>query len=98
MGFRARDPERLGALLAAYVVETRTEPGCRNVDLCASVTGPDRYLVIEKWASPDAQRAHFDSPVMVRMAEGCRGLLAEPPTSTSSRASAPMTSRDLASP
>ena len=45
----------------------------------ASATHPDRYLVIQKWESPEAQRAHFDSALMVGFAEDCRGLLAGPP-------------------
>ena len=57
------------AVLAKYVVLTRMQPGCRNIDLCASVTQPGRYLVIQKWESSDAQRAHFDSEVMVEMAQ-----------------------------
>lgn len=71
--------EALRRLLAKYVVLARDEPGCRNIDLVASATRPDRYLVIEKWESADHQRAHFDSPVMVELAESCHGLLAHPP-------------------
>jgi quinol monooxygenase YgiN len=79
MRFDAADPERLLAILAKYVVLTRMHDGCRNVDLCASVTTPRRFLVIEKWATATAQRAHFDSPDMVEMAEACRGVLTGPP-------------------
>ena len=79
MVLHASDPERLLAVLAKYVVVSRGAPGCRNIDLCASATRDDRYLVIEKWASPEAQRAHFDSAEMVEMAESCRGLLSAPP-------------------
>ena len=79
MTFQAGDPERLVPILAKYVVVSRGAPGCRNIDLCASATRDGRYLVIEKWESPEAQRAHFDSPEMVDMAESCRGLLATPP-------------------
>jgi len=79
MVFQASDADRLLAVLAKYVVVSRGAPGCRNIDLCASATQDDRYLVIEKWESPEAQRAHFDSPEMVEMAEGCRGLLSAPP-------------------
>ena len=71
--------ERLLGVLARYVVVSRGQPGCRNIDLCASVTRPGRYVVVQKWEGPDAQRAHFDSPEMVEMAEACRGLLANPP-------------------
>ena len=70
---------RLLGVLAKYVVVSRQQPGCRNIDLCQSVTTPGRYVVIEKWASPEAQRAHFDSPEMVDMTRSCQGLVARKP-------------------
>jgi quinol monooxygenase YgiN len=79
MRFDAADPAALLAVLSKYVVLTRMEPGCRNIDLCSSVTHPGRYLVIQKWESADAQRAHFDSAGMVEMATACVGLLTGPP-------------------
>jgi quinol monooxygenase YgiN len=79
MRFDASDPATMGAVLAKYVVLTRMQPGCRNVDLCASVTHPGRYLIVQKWDSPEAQRAHFDDAVMVEMARACSGLLTAPP-------------------
>ena len=79
MAFHASDADRLVAVLAKYVVVSRGAPGCRNIDLCASATREGRYLVIEKWESPEAQRAHFDSAEMVEMAESCKGLLSAPP-------------------
>ena len=77
--YGATGPERLAAVLSRYVVLSRSQPGCRNIDLCASMTRPGRYVVIQKWATPEAQRAHFDSPEMVEMAQACVGLLAGPP-------------------
>lgn len=77
--FDAADAGALLAVLSKYVVLTRMEPGCRNIDLCSSVTHPGRYLLIQKWESIDAQRAHFDSAVMVEMATACTGLLAAAP-------------------
>jgi quinol monooxygenase YgiN len=79
MRFDAADPAALLGVLSKYVVLTRMEPGCRNVDLCQSVLAPGRFLVVEKWDSPDHQRAHFDSAVMVEMATACTGLLTAPP-------------------
>ena len=61
MVFDASDGDRLAALLSRYVVTTRNVAGCRNIDLCASVGTPDRFVVIEKWDSPVAHLAHFDS-------------------------------------
>jgi len=77
--FDAAQPERLVPVLAKYVVLSRMHPGCRNVDLCASVSTPGRFLIVEKWDSPATQRAHFDSADMVEMAQACRGLLTAPP-------------------
>ena len=64
----------LGAL-SRYVVLTRREPTCRNVDLVASVTRPGRFLVIEKWESPGAVQAHLDSTLMAEMARAAVPML-----------------------
>jgi quinol monooxygenase YgiN len=80
MTFDAADPAALIAVLSRYVVVSRGHPGCRNIDLCGSVTSPNRFLIVQKWDSPAAQQAHFDSADMVDMAESCRGILAKAPT------------------
>jgi quinol monooxygenase YgiN len=77
--FDASDPDTVAAVLAKYVVVSRGAPGCRNIDLSASMSRPGRFVVTEKWDSPEAQRTHFDSPEMIEMAEACRGLLTRPP-------------------
>ena len=69
----------LGAVLAQYVVMSRTSPGCRNIDLVASLTRPGRFLVYEKWESPEHQREHLTSPVTEAMASAAMPLLAGPP-------------------
>ena len=79
MTFEAADHDGLLAVLSKYVVLSRQQPGCRNIDLCGGLTTPGSYLVIEKWETPAAQRAHFDSAEMVEMAEACRGLLVDKP-------------------
>ena len=79
MRFDSADADGLMAVLSKYVVLTRMQPGCRNIDLCASVTTPGRYLIVQKWESFAAQRSHFDSDVMVEMASSCTGLLTQAP-------------------
>jgi quinol monooxygenase YgiN len=66
--------DALLAHLARYVVLSRGEPGCRNVDFCASVTVAGRVVVIGKWASWEAQRSHFDGGAMVALATAARDL------------------------
>ena len=79
MEFDAAQPDALMAVLAKYVVLSRGHVGCRNIDLCASDTTENRYLIIQKWASAADQQRHFDSPEMVEMATACTGLLVRPP-------------------
>jgi quinol monooxygenase YgiN len=69
----------LAATLARYVVMTRREPACRNVDLVASITHDGRFVVIEKWDSADAVQAHVDSPIMTEMAQEALPSLATKP-------------------
>jgi quinol monooxygenase YgiN len=69
----------LGAVLARYVVMSRTSPGCRNIDLVASLTTPGRFLVYEKWETPEHQREHLTSAVTETMAAAALPLLAGPP-------------------
>ena len=80
MVFDASDTDQLLSVLAKYVVLARGHEGCRNIDLCASVTTPDRVVIVQKWESPEAQAAHFDSPEMVEMARACTPLLKAAPT------------------
>jgi quinol monooxygenase YgiN len=80
MVFDSSNPEMLQSVLAKYVVLSRGHPGCRNIDLCASATTSGRFVIVQKWESPEAQQAHFDSEEMVEMATACTGLLTRPPS------------------
>ena len=79
MVFDSTQADELLSVLSKYVVLSRGHTGCRNIDLCSSATTADRFVVISKWDSPEAQRAHFDSTEMVEMAKACEGLLLLPP-------------------
>jgi quinol monooxygenase YgiN len=76
---RADAVEALAATLSRYVVMTRHEPDCRNVDLVTSLTHSGRFLVIEKWTSAAAVQAHLDSPLMTEMAREALTSLSAPP-------------------
>jgi quinol monooxygenase YgiN len=76
---RSEHASDLAAILARYVVLTRAEAGCRNVDLVASASQAGRFLVVEKWDDAAAQRAHLDGETMVTMATDASAVLASPP-------------------
>ncbi len=69
----------LGGVLARYVVVSRTEPGCRNIDLVASLTRPGRFVVYEKWETAAHQREHMAGAAMTDMAGAATPLLDGPP-------------------
>jgi len=79
--FQARSGKEneLAAVLARYVVLTRSVSGCRNVDLVTSASTLGRFLVVEKWDDAAAQRAHLDSDLMITMATQSAALLTGPP-------------------
>lgn len=79
MSFETNDDAMLFAILSRYVVLSRMQDGCRNIDLCSSVINPGRHLIVQKWETPAHQRAHFDSAVMIEMAESCVGVLSSAP-------------------
>lgn len=79
MTFDTDDVERLLPVLAKYVVLSRGHDGCRNIDLATSATRAGRFVIVEKWATPAAQRAHFDSTEMVEMAQASAPVLTRPP-------------------
>jgi quinol monooxygenase YgiN len=70
----------LAAVLARYVVLTRGEAACRNVDLLTSATQSGHFVVIEKWESAESARAHLDTALMTDMAAAAVPLLADKPT------------------
>jgi quinol monooxygenase YgiN len=71
--------DELAATLARYVVMTRHEPACRNVDLVSSLTHGGRLTIIEKWDSAADVQAHLDSALMTEMArEALPSLAAKP--------------------
>lgn len=80
--FRSRPgaEEQLAYALARYVVLSRMEPGCRNIDLVTSVTMKGVFMVWEKWEHHDAQRAHLDGEAIARLAEDLPGIVDEPPS------------------
>jgi len=69
----------LAAVLARYVVLTRGEAACRNVDLLTSATQSGQFMLIEKWDSAETDRAHLDTPLMTDMAAAAVPLLATKP-------------------
>jgi quinol monooxygenase YgiN len=82
-------PGRRSALIDAFqanVTNVRAEAGCieyvGTVDIdgfpgIAAPLGPDGFIVVEKWVSPEALRAHMAAPHMAAYGEKTKDLVAE---------------------
>jgi quinol monooxygenase YgiN len=66
------DPGKGAEQVAAFEAVAplvRAEKGCLQYDLHAVADDPDRFVVLEHWASRDALEAHLASEHMVAYAE-----------------------------
>ena len=43
------------------------DEGCEMYDLFRSVDTPTRYVMVERWATPELLKAHMKSPTMAGM-------------------------------
>jgi quinol monooxygenase YgiN len=82
-------PGQRDALLEAFqanVPNVTAEPGC--IEYAATVDadgfseiqaqlGPDTFIVVEKWASPEALRAHMVAPHMAAYGAKTKDLVAQ---------------------
>jgi quinol monooxygenase YgiN len=81
-------PGQFATVLAAFnanVPAVRAEQGCIEYGAAVDADGfgsmqtkfgPDTFVVVEKWASPEALKAHGASPHMAAYAAKTRELLA----------------------
>ena len=46
----------------SVIAHTVKEEGCLSYDLTSSITEPNEFVFVERWASRDALAAHFDTP------------------------------------
>ncbi len=78
--------DALLTVFSANVPNVHAEPGCLEYaatvdadgfgDLQAPL-GPDTFIVVEKWASPDALRAHMAAPHMATYGAQTKDLVAQ---------------------
>ncbi len=71
------DPSNRDAAIEAarkVMAATREEPGCLEYTISADVDDPGRFVILERWASPEALEAHFATPHMAEFQAAMGGL------------------------
>jgi quinol monooxygenase YgiN len=82
-------PGQRNALLEAFqanVPNVTAEPGCIEYAATVDATGfseiqaqlgPDTFIVVEKWAGPEALRAHMEAPHMAAYGAKTKDMVAQ---------------------
>ncbi len=71
--------EAVQSLLEAAIVATHEEEGCLTYALHRDFEKPQRFVLVERWASKEALDAHFTQPHMATLFEALPEHAAAPP-------------------
>jgi quinol monooxygenase YgiN len=66
-------------LLGLNALQTRAEEGCESYQISEDVETPNRFIIVERWASLDAQYSHFRTPEFQTLMGALGEFLAGPP-------------------
>jgi quinol monooxygenase YgiN len=76
-GIDGRRPE-LVALLERSERDALAEPGCKRYTFAATLSDPDRFVLVSEWDSQEALAGHYRSEAFSSFQLGLDGLLARP--------------------
>lgn len=78
---RAREGrgDDLVEVVTAAIAQVRAEEGCLRYDLHRVRRDDDSFVMLERWASKEALRAHGEAPHFQAMSAQLADVLAEPP-------------------
>jgi quinol monooxygenase YgiN len=77
---RPEDVDRALPVLETAITATHAEPGCITYALHRDVEDASRFVIVEKWASPEALAEHAQTPHLKQLFADLGPLLAAPPT------------------
>ena len=66
-------------LVRTNAARTRAEEGCESYRLCEDVEMPNAFVLVEEWASTEAQYKHFRHPEFSKLMGSLGDVLAGPP-------------------
>jgi quinol monooxygenase YgiN len=70
--------EKVEEAFRVAVRAVHAEPGCELYALHRDPRSPSTFVMVEKWASADALRAHSTTPTLAGLGAALDGLLAKP--------------------
>ena len=76
---RPEQRDRWLELVRMNAAQTRAEEGCESYRVCEDVETPNAFVLVEEWASLDAQYEHFRHPDFGELMGSLGDVLAGPP-------------------
>jgi quinol monooxygenase YgiN len=80
VSIRSEKRDRWLELIRANVAETlAAEQGCESYQVSEDIDTPNKFLIVERWTSSEAQYSHFRRPEFAELMSALGDLIAEPP-------------------
>jgi quinol monooxygenase YgiN len=76
---RPEQRERWLELIRANAAQTRGEEGCESYRIGEDLDTPNSFVIVERWASLEAQYSHLRRPEFAELMGALRDVLAGPP-------------------
>jgi quinol monooxygenase YgiN len=79
VSIRPEQRERWLELIRANAAQTRVENGCERYQISEDLETPNNFVIVERWASLEAQYSHFRSPEFETLMGALGDIIAGPP-------------------
>ena len=66
-------------LIHMNAAQTRAEKGCESYQVSEDLEAPNNFVIVERWASLEAQYSHFQRPEFGELMGALGDVLAGPP-------------------
>lgn len=79
LSIKPEERDRWLEMVRLNAAETRREEGCESYVVCEDMETPNDFVLVEEWASMEAQLAHFRTPEFGKLMESLQDVLAGRP-------------------
>jgi quinol monooxygenase YgiN len=79
VSIRPEERDRWLELIRMNAAQTRAEEGCESYQISEDVETPNQFVIVERWASLEAQHSHFRRPEFGELMGALGDVLAGPP-------------------
>lgn len=82
VSIRPEQRDRWLELIRANATQTRAEEGCESYRISEDLERPNSFVIVERWASLEAQYDHFRTPEFGQLMGALGDVIAGPPEVT----------------